>query len=79
MVDYKNLSGQSNVLKYEIDQDFIIIEFKTTNKDGCNTYKYSYKSAGKTNVEEMKKLAVDGIGLHSFINRYVKKSFESKW
>lgn len=74
MTDYKNLSGQSNVAKYEIAEDFIVVEFKTTNKDGCKIYKYSYISAGQVNAEKMKKLAIEGKGLNSFINNYVKKS-----
>lgn len=78
MVTYKNLSGLSNVSKYELDQNFIIVEFKTIGTDGCNTYKYSYISTGQINIEEMKKLALQGIGLNSFINKYVKKKYESK-
>lgn len=79
MINYKNLSGQSNVSRYRIGQDFIIVEFKTSGKDGSNTYRYSYASAGQINVEEMKKLAVKGIGLNSFINTIVRKNYETKW
>jgi len=79
MTDYKNLSGQSNVARYEIGQDYIIVEFKTKGKDGCDTYKYSYTSAGQDNVEQMKILANQGLGLNSFINTTVKKLYENKW
>ena len=76
---YKNLSGQSNVSRYEIGQDYIIVEFKTKGKDGCNTYKYSYMSAEQSNVENMKQLAIAGFGLNSFIDKLVRKRYERKW
>jgi hypothetical protein len=76
---YKDLSGQSNASRYEIGQDYITVEFKTRGKDGCNTYKYTYMSAGEANIEHMKKLAVAGLGLNSFINTQVKKRYECKW
>lgn len=79
METYKNLSGQSNVSRYEIGENYITVEFKTRGKDGCNSYKYSYMSAGHTNVEQMKKLAIAGFGLNSFINTHVKKAYERKW
>lgn len=79
MINYKNLSGQSNVSGYKTGNNFIVVEFKIAGKDGCKTYKYSYISAGRTNVEAMKKLAVADQGLNSFINRFVKKDYENKW
>jgi len=79
MIDYKNLSGKSNVSRYQIGQDFVIVEFRTSNKDGSTTYKYSYKSAGQFNIEQMKILATHGAGLNSFINTAVRKLYESKW
>lgn len=68
MTIYKNINGDSNVLAYEIGNDYIDVQFKGTAK----TYKYSYQSTGKANVETMKKLAKNGDGLNSFINRNVK-------
>lgn len=38
-------------------------------------YRYSYKSAGVENVENMKVLAEQGYGLNSFINIYVKYKY----
>ncbi|RJP46931.1 MAG: hypothetical protein C4584_00955 [Armatimonadetes bacterium] len=55
MVNYKNLSRESNVSRYEIGPDFIIVEFTIKGKDGCNTYKYSYDSAGQANIDKMTK------------------------
>lgn len=77
MESYKNLSGQSNVLNYEIGADFIIVEFDS--KHGERFYKYSYSSAGEGNIEQMKQLANQGSGLNSFIMNNVKKDYESKW
>jgi len=68
MIIYKNKNGNSNVLFYEIGNDFIDVQFNGTEKK----YTYSYRSAGKENIETMKKLAKDGAGLNSFINRVVK-------
>lgn len=79
METYKNLSGQSNVSRYEIGRDYINVEFKDRGKDGCNTYKYSYTSAGQSNIEQMKLLAIGGSGLLTFIVKNVKKSYEHKW
>lgn len=64
---YKNLSGRSGVFSYESGADFIVIQFGTG-----SIYTYSYSSAGKENIEEMKRLAVQGKGLNSFINLYVR-------
>jgi hypothetical protein len=78
MTNYQNLNGQSNVAQFEIGIDFIDVQFLTTNKDGTNTYRYSYGSAGQNNVEEMKRLATQGFGLNSFIMTNVKNLYEKK-
>lgn len=79
MTDYKNLGGDSNVLGFDLLPNAIVVKFKTKNKDGCDTYLYSFSSAGQLNIEQMKKLAENGQGLNSFINRNVKKLYENKW
>lgn len=79
MIDYKNLSGQSNVESFEIGENFIVVRFKTVGKDGCSTYKYSYASAEQDNIEQMKILANQGFGLNSFINIKVRKLYKNKW
>ncbi|MBU1046166.1 hypothetical protein KKH36_00070 [Patescibacteria group bacterium] len=73
MNTYLNLSGVSNVLGYNYGPDYIVVGFR----DG-DSYKYTYKSAGEKNVEEMKLLADKGIGLNNFINDNVKKKYEMK-
>ncbi len=79
MQTYLNLSGQSNISKYEHGGDYIVVEFKTPAKDGSKTYKYSYNSAGQGNVEHMKHLAETGSGLNSFIRTNVPDDYEMKW
>lgn len=74
MEKYKNMSNNSNVLYYEIGDDFIDVQFNGTVK----IYRYSYQSAGKENVETMKKLANKGCGLNSFINKTVKYLYVKK-
>ena len=68
---YKNLGGNSNILSYDIGDNFIEVQFKNGNK-----YKYSYRSAGIDKVEKMKVLAVSGQGLNSYIMREAKYDYE---
>ena len=72
MMIYKNNNGNSNVSSYEIGDDFIEVLFNGTPK----IYRYTYKSAGKSNIENMKDLAKNGSGLNSFINTNVKYLYE---
>lgn len=64
MERYKNLSGQSNVLAYEFLNDGIIVQFNDRTQ-----YIYHVLKVGAGNMSEMKRLAVAGKGLNSFINR----------
>lgn len=81
MIPYKNLSGRSSVDQYQgkravaygTGKDYIRVKFNT----GA-IYKYTYQSAGKDNVETMKILAEQGIGLNSFIKLNVDKMYETK-
>ena len=70
---YKNSSGSSGVTAYTIGKALIKVVFK----DG-QTYVYSYKSAGKKHIEEMKKLATIGKGLTTYINVHVKEKYDKK-
>jgi len=73
MQPYANVGGNSGVRAYEIGPDWICVQFS----DG-STYLYTYQSAGYANVEEMKRLAMQGWGLNSFINRVVKYKYARK-
>ena len=73
MEQYANLGGDSGIFAYAIKQDSIEVQFR----DGL-CYLYTHQSAGITDVEHMKELAVAGRGLNSFISRVVKKRYASK-
>lgn len=70
MERYANLGGDSNVVGYEIGNDFIKVQFS----DG-SIYLYTYASAGASNIEQMKKLARNGQGLNAFIIRNVRYKY----
>lgn len=72
MQEYKNIGGNSNVKEFWIGTDYIDVRFNGTDK----IYRYSYNSAGKEHVEQMKKLAKVGHGLNSYINHYVSNAYE---
>ena len=62
--NYSNINGKSNIEAYEIGDTCIAIKFFDTDK----IYTYSYNSAGRSHVENMKALARRGYGLNSYIN-----------
>ena len=70
---YKNLGGDSGIVSYEFIPDGIKVKFR----DGW-IYTYTYQSTGQSNIEHMKRLAIAGRGLNSFISRVVRKNFASK-
>jgi hypothetical protein len=61
------------VVAYEIGNESIKVEFS----DGA-LYEYTYKSAGRDNIEEMKILAREGRGLNTYITQYVGKDYAAK-
>lgn len=73
MKRYRNLSGHSGVVAYAIDEEAIRVKFR----DGA-TYEYTHASAGPAHVEAMKKLAVAGRGLSSYISRHVGTAYASR-
>jgi len=73
MEKYKNKKGDSGVQSYEIGSDFIIVQFIN---DG--SYLYNYKIPGSLHVERMKKLAVKGQGLSTYISTNIKKNYAQK-
>ena len=69
---YGNLRGNSGVIFYEIGSDYIKVKFSRT----FSSYTYSYRSAGKNNIEQMKRLAQRGSGLNGYIKRYVNNLYD---
>ncbi len=70
---YKNLNGDSKVVKYEIAKDGVIIKFAD-----FSVYRYTNQSAGPDNISKMKSLAISGKGLGTFIDANVKDRFLKK-
>ncbi|MBI5239585.1 MAG: hypothetical protein HY926_03870 [Elusimicrobia bacterium] len=70
---YKNLSGDSKVVRYEIAKDAVIIYFKD-----CTVYRYTNQTADPVNVKKMKDLAVSGKGLGTFIEKHLKDRWSHK-
>lgn len=70
---YKNLSNSSNVDWFEIGEEFLRVKFFNTSK----IYQYSYRGkAGKKDVDIIKSLAVNGMGLNSYILKYLKEKYD---
>ena len=70
---YKNRSSNSGVTAYEIGDDYIKVEFA----EGP-LYLYTHSTPGMHKVEHMKKLALAGKGLSSFISRKVRDQYASR-
>ena len=73
MARYKNLSGNSKVVQYEIVKDSMKIRFSD-----CSVYIYTNQSADPRNISKMKALAIAGKGLSTFIDTNVKDRFSRK-
>jgi hypothetical protein len=74
METYANNNGNSSVVAYRTGTDYIIVQFSS---GSATFYKYTHSSAGQAAVGEMKRLAVQGSGLNSYIST-TKPSYESK-
>jgi hypothetical protein len=73
MQRYKNRSGDSGVVAYDIDAGSITILFR-----GGDRYLYTIESAGAANIAEMQRLANAGRGLCSFISRVIRDRYARK-
>lgn len=73
MTPYQNLAGDAGVAAYEIGSDSIEVEFR-----GGSAYLYDYDRPGRQEVEAMKRLAREGRGLSTFINRHVGKNYRKR-
>ncbi len=73
MERYIDPSDNSGVSGYEIGLDSITVQFK----DG-GIYRYDYVSAGRENIEKMKRLALRGVGLNTFINQNIRNAYAAK-
>lgn len=73
MKPYRNQSGGSGVVAYEIEERAIRIRFQNG-----DTYRYTYARTGQFEVEKMKRLAESGKGLSGYISRMVGDRYAEK-
>jgi len=73
MERYGNHSGDSPISGFQAGRTYIDVHFR-----GADTYRYSYARPGRDHVEQMKALARQGVGLATYISRYVQHDYESK-
>jgi hypothetical protein len=71
---YANLSGNSGVVSYDLRVNSIVIQFQ----DGWK-YEYTNESAGELVVARLKRLAVAGKGLSSFVARVARDKYANKF
>lgn len=69
MAHYKNLGGNSNVVAYEIDGDSIVVEFRSGT---YRFYTYNASKPGNAHVDQLKRLAIAGQGLNSYIGTHLR-------
>lgn len=72
MQSYQN-AGNSGVQLFEVGSDFIILEYGDSTR-----YLYNYIRPGKHHVQSMIKLAENGSGLATYINKYVRENYFEK-
>lgn len=76
MERYKNLGGDSGVIAYELEQGEITVQFA----DGpYRNYVYDSNKPGAATVAELRRLAVAGSGLNSYITRFVRANYSRRY
>lgn len=68
---YGKKKRYSGVVAFSMGDDFILCQF-ANNLEG---YIYNYESAGIDHVEEMKRLALEGEGLTTYIREHQPRFF----
>ena len=71
MERYKNLNGNSGVSNFALGDEWIEVEFLRK-----GIYRYTYKSAGRAQIEKMKQLARKGQGLSTYISQHTHNMYE---
>lgn len=73
MQRYRNTSGESGVVAYDIDANAITVRFT-----GGDCYLYTERSAGAENIAKMQELAREGRGLSTFISQHIRSRYARK-
>ena len=71
---YQKHNPKAGVLNYEIVNDAIILEFA----DLKFRYVYNSQAPGPEHVAAMKRFAVAGKGLTSYINQHIREHYAAK-
>lgn len=71
MERYKNLSGNSPVTNFQIEEDRITVWFKGNPKP----YIYPEYKTGSSHLAQLKAKAISGSGLNAYITKNVKDKF----
>jgi hypothetical protein len=70
---YQNRHRDSGVTAFEIGNDYIKVEFA-----GGPLYVYNHETPGTRHVERMKRLALQGQGLSTYISRNVREKYAER-
>lgn len=73
MKRYRNLDGHSGVAAYESGDGFIRIRFVNG-----EIYEYTAEVTGRVHVANMQKLAQAGLGLATYVSRFVHDAYARK-
>lgn len=73
MEKYANFGGASGIRAYAFGVDSITILFR----DGA-MYLYNHRSTGPARIAHMKRLALAGQGLNTYINHAVRKAYAAR-
>lgn len=76
MKKYNDLSGNSGIEAYHVENSSITVKFKGRGK--FRYYIYDHEKPGIVLVNKMKSLASAGAGLSTFISRYVRGNFRAR-
>ena len=71
---YKNRNPAAGVSSYEIVDDAIILDFA----DAKFRYVYTTVKPGAEHVATMKRLALSGKGLTTYVNKHVRENYAAK-
>ena len=73
MKPYRDLSGKSGVASYEAGKGFIRVRFVND-----ELYEYTDATPGRLHVTNMQALAEAGLGLSTYISRFVRDRYARK-
>lgn len=73
MQKYAGQTRRGGVVAFEVGPEWIDIQFTSG-----GIYRFSHQRPGQLRVDHMKRLALAGQGLSTFISRHVKNRYESR-